>query len=190
MANLIDYNLIPWISENLYMLLHSVKLIIIHGQRGMKRGAAEKMRGPRRAWSKKICTRRSPWYPGDLRVQFFFRPSAARQACAFSPRRHASSPADRNYSFRSRGIKMLSIKVAIQLYWFPWSPRYEKLVYICLEPNLPVAMHFHALWRIRSKVQAQYSLKAGPPWFEFLVIFNFFAPWYRRGREASSVKIL
>ena len=33
------------------------------------------------------------------------------------------------------------------------------------------------------------SLKAGPPWFEYLVIFDFFAPWYRRGREASSVKI-
>ena len=35
-------------------------------------------------------------------------------------------------------------------------------------------------------------LKAGPPppWFEFLVIFDFFAPWYRRGWEASSVKIL
>ena len=32
-------------------------------------------------------------------------------------------------SFRSRGIKMKSIKVAIQLHWFPWSPRYEKLVY-------------------------------------------------------------
>ena len=31
--------------------------------------------------------------------------------------------------------------------------------------------------------------KAGPPWFEFLVIFYFFAPWYRRGWEASSVKI-
>ena len=28
--------------------------------RGMKRGAAEKMRVPRRAWSKKNCTRRSP----------------------------------------------------------------------------------------------------------------------------------
>ena len=26
-----------------------------HGQRGMKRGAAEKMRVPRRAWSKKIA---------------------------------------------------------------------------------------------------------------------------------------
>ena len=33
------------------------------------------------------------------------------------------------------------------------------------------------------------SLKAGPPWFDFLVIFDFFAPWYRRSREASSVKI-
>ena len=29
-----------------------------------------------------------------------------------------------------------------------------------------------------------------PPWFEFLVVFDFFAPWYRRGWEASSVKIL
>ena len=29
-----------------------------------------------------------------------------------------------------------------------------------------------------------------PPWFEFLVIFDFFARWYRRGWEASSVKIL
>ena len=28
-----------------------------------------------------------------------------------------------------------------------------------------------------------------PPWFEFLVIFDFFAPWYRKCREASSVKI-
>ena len=34
------------------------------------------------------------------------------------------------------------------------------------------------------------SLRQDPPWFEFLVIFDFFAPWYRRGREASSVKIL
>ena len=32
-------------------------------------------------------------------------------------------------------------------------------------------------------------LKAGPPWFEFLDIFDFFAPWYRRRREVSSVKI-
>ena len=32
------------------------------------------------------------------------------------------------------------------------------------------------------------SFKAGPPWFEFLAIFDFFAPWYRRSREASSVK--
>ena len=32
-------------------------------------------------------------------------------------------------SFRSRGIKMESIKVAIQLHWFPWPPRYVKLVY-------------------------------------------------------------
>ena len=35
------------------------------------------------------------------------------------------------------------------------------------------------------------GFKAGPPpWFEFLVIFDFFAPWHRGGREASSVKIL
>ena len=37
----------------------------------------------------------------------------------------------------------------------------------------------------------RFFLKAGPPppWFGFLVIFDFFAPWYRRHREASSVKI-
>ena len=28
-----------------------------------------------------------------------------------------------------------------------------------------------------------------PPWFEFLVILDFFAPSYRRIKEASSVKI-
>ena len=46
---------------------------------------------PRRAWSKKICTRR---YHGDLRVQIFLDPTRARQARAhaFSPRRHAYPP--------------------------------------------------------------------------------------------------
>ena len=33
-----------------------------------------------------------------------------------------------------------------------------------------------------------HKLRQDPPWFEFLVIFDFFAPWYRN-REASSVKI-
>ena len=33
------------------------------------------------------------------------------------------------------------------------------------------------------------SLRQDPPWFEFLVIFDFFAPWYRKRRGASSVKI-
>ena len=32
-------------------------------------------------------------------------------------------------------------------------------------------------------------IKAGPPWFEFLVIFDVFAPWYRKRREAFSVKV-
>ena len=32
-------------------------------------------------------------------------------------------------------------------------------------------------------------LRQDPPLFEFLVIFDFFAPWYRQSREASSVKI-
>ena len=35
----------------------------------------------------------------------------------------------------------------------------------------------------------QKQIKAGSPWFEFLVIFDFFAPWYGRSEEASSVKI-
>ena len=34
---------------------HRFSLKADHGQRGMKRGAAEKMRVPRRAWSKKIA---------------------------------------------------------------------------------------------------------------------------------------
>ena len=29
----------------------------------------------------------------------------------------------------------------------------------------------------------------GVPWFEFLVILDFFTPWYRRRLEAFSVKI-
>ena len=33
-------------------------------------------------------------------------------------------------SFRSRGIKIESTKVAIQLHWFLWPPRYVKLVYL------------------------------------------------------------
>ena len=31
-------------------------------------------------------------------------------------------------------------------------------------------------------VARQNGFKAGPPWFEFLVIFDFFAPWYRKVR--------
>ena len=33
------------------------------------------------------------------------------------------------------------------------------------------------------------SFKAGPPWFEFLVSFDFFALWCRKSRRASCVKI-
>ena len=40
-----------------------------------------------------------------------------------------------------------------------------------------------------SQSRYHWSFKAGPPWFEILVIFDFFAPWYRKSREASSVKI-
>ena len=43
--------------------------------------------------------------------------------------------------------------------------------------------------RTASTLFSQGSFKAGPPWFEFLVIFDFFVPSYRKGREASSVKI-
>ena len=47
----------------------------------------------------------------------FFRPSAARQAHAFSPRRHASSPADRAaeffffWKFRNRSLILVLIEV-------------------------------------------------------------------------------
>ena len=62
---------------------------------------------PRRAWSeKKTCTRRSPWYFSwiswwSARANFF-RPSAARQAHAFSPRRDAFSPADCDMHVQTR----------------------------------------------------------------------------------------
>ena len=46
---------------------------------------------------------------------------------------------------------------------------------------------FFEAWKTRMLLKV--SLRQDPPWFEFLVIFDFFAPWYRRGREASSVKI-
>ena len=45
-------------------------------------------------------------------------------------------------------------------------------------------------WEFEAMISPHSPLKAGPPWFEFLVIFDFFAPWYRRGWEASSAKIL
>ena len=63
---------------------------------------------PIRSRKSRVCDRGLSWnrhrrfltsfflgYHGDLRVQLFFRPSAARQAHAFSLRRHAWSPADR-----------------------------------------------------------------------------------------------
>ena len=48
---------------------------------------------PRLSW--RFLTSFFLGYHGDLRVQIFLDPSA-RQAHAFSPRRHASSPADRD----------------------------------------------------------------------------------------------
>ena len=51
-------------SEKVPRQVTAIRIVVAiagHGQRGIKRGAAEKMRGlPRRAWSRKICTRRSP----------------------------------------------------------------------------------------------------------------------------------
>ena len=47
---------------------------------------------------------------------------------------------------------------------------------------------YHGAKKVKND-QNPNSRGAGPPWFEFLVIFDFFAPWHRRGREASSVKI-
>ena len=63
--------------------------------------------------------------------------------------------------------------------------------------RLVVRLKWH--WMIRAWICANAGavtlacmhvlFKAGPPWFEFLIIFDFFAPWYRRSREASSVKL-
>ena len=44
--------------------------------------------------------------------------------------------------------------------------------------------------KVTKKLQPTLKLRQDPPWFEFLVIFDFFAPWCRRGWETSSVKIL
>ena len=44
-------------------------------------------------------------------------------------------------------------------------------------------------WSSRLCFSCRKLTKAGPPWFEFLVIFDFFAPWYRKSRGASRVKI-
>ena len=50
-------------------------------------------------------------------------------------RNHVNAQCMSMYKIRwSRGIKMESIKVAIQLHLFPWSPRYEKRVHYTLEP--------------------------------------------------------
>ena len=43
---------------------------------------------------------------------------------------------------------------------------------------------------LRVKILVKVLLRQDPPWFEFLVILDFFAPWYKRDWEASSVKIL
>ena len=43
--------------------------------------------------------------------------------------------------------------------------------------------------KLASDIDGRIAPMAGLPWFESLVIFDFFAPWYRRSREASSVKI-
>ena len=40
-----------------------------------------------------------------------------------------------------------------------------------------------------AREESAVNIKADPPWFEFLATFDLLAPWYRRGREASSVKI-
>ena len=56
----------------------------------------------------------------------------------------------------------------------------------CRNAGMPSAM----LGGDRQIISFKQLLRQDPPWFEFLVIFDFFAPWYRRGWEASSVKIL
>ena len=61
-------------------------------------------------------------------------------------------------------------------------------------PKLLACIRFHTKLYTKSAVsESSIALGrlnlAGPPWFEFLVIFDFFAPWYRRSKEASSVKI-
>ena len=61
--------------------------------------------------------------------------------------------------------------------------------------------HFETKWHLKhtllhntfsfccASLQFVYLRQDPPPWIEFFVIFDFFAQWYRRSREASSVKI-
>ena len=56
--------------------------------------------------------------------------------------------------------------------------------------TLPVVNNNEIERSTSNGVEGKSGLRQDPPWFEFLVILDFFAPWYRRGREASSVKIL
>ena len=58
----------------------------------------------------------------------------------------------------------------------------QRITNIGVEPTEPLCL----LQKITSLEKQHWQ---DPPWFEFLVIFDFFAPWYRRRRETSSVKI-
>ena len=66
---------------------------------------------------------------------------------------------------------------------------------LCLSLSLSCSSspYFHPFLKSKSGEnvpgEKRKHLKSRTPWFEFLVIFDFFAPWCRQRREASSVKI-
>ena len=146
----------------------------VHGQRGMKRGAAEKMRGPAapRLVLKKFARadhhdilEKFLGYHGDLRVQIFLDPSAARQAHAFSPRRHASSPADRVECFSFLSFLLFFFSVSYFCLFFFTFIFLLEAVYFSFCLPLPVFLSKFCFHRF-------YKMNPLPSLFCFL--FSFF----------------
>ena len=59
--------------------------------------------------------------------------------------------------------------------------------FMCLGPLFVLRRRQSSTRMVGCCSQRSWTLR--PPSFEFLVIFDFFAPWYIRRRDASSVKI-
>ena len=81
--------------------------------------------------------------------------------------------------------KMMKLWLGIVQHLVRWPP-----FFIWLLRSACLRKHWYKIWEksIWYFYHARATLRQDP-WFELLVIFDFFAPSYRKGREASSVKI-